>query len=374
MKILVNYLPVYKGGGLQNAINFWLSSFKFNTNDEWICITRKGSEISLLNTDERHKIIEVNINTNHILRLFYDNIYLYSFARKYNIDVIFTLVGPGPIFRKYRKINGWHEPAFVYPDSIYWERISFKIKMMHYFKYLYAKIALKRADFISVQTNTMQTRMIKYRNIPESKICIVPNGITSFSEIDFLSKDKEELFIGLKSKIKLLVLTEPIIHKNIEYIIEMAESLDDKFVFIISFDENSNVYAKKIVNQVNIKKLNHKIIFIGRVLHKEIKKIYENIDAVFLPTILESFSANYIEAMYYKKPIFTSELDFAKEVCGNYAIYFNYLNPLSGIEKLNEFYFNGGVKNFKPIDNTLIKYPNWEERFGLYYNIIANKK
>ena len=38
---------------------------------------------------------------------------------------------------------------------------------------------------------------------------------------------------------------------------------------------------------------------------------------------MESFSSTYLEAMSFGRPILTSDLDFAREVCGNSAAYFN---------------------------------------------------
>ena len=44
---------------------------------------------------------------------------------------------------------------------------------------------------------------------------------------------------------------------------------------------------------------------------------------MFLPTLLECFSASYAEAMVMKKPILTSDLGFAHTVCKDAAVYFD---------------------------------------------------
>ena len=46
-----------------------------------------------------------------------------------------------------------------------------------------------------------------------------------------------------------------------------------------------------------------------------------------LPTLMESFSASYPEAMYFGLPIVTSDLDFARETCGSAAIFVNPWDP-----------------------------------------------
>ena len=78
--------------------------------------------------------------------------------------------------------------------------------------------------------------------------------------------------------------------------------------------------------------------------------LYNQVDAVILPTLLESFSSVYVDALKFRKPIFTSNREFAKEICGNAAFYFNpfsaqdiyntletaFKNRTTMAEKLNE--------------------------------------
>lgn len=45
-----------------------------------------------------------------------------------------------------------------------------------------------------------------------------------------------------------------------------------------------------------------------------------------MPTLLESFSGTYLEAMKAGCPILTSDRDFAREVCGEAALYFDPLD------------------------------------------------
>jgi len=55
--------------------------------------------------------------------------------------------------------------------------------------------------------------------------------------------------------------------------------------------------------------------------------LYASVDGMILPTLLESFSGTYVEAMHYGVPVFTSDRDFARDVCGDAAYYFDPLNP-----------------------------------------------
>lgn len=60
----------------------------------------------------------------------------------------------------------------------------------------------------------------------------------------------------------------------------------------------------------------------GPVAHHDGPQLYRECQASFLPTVLETFSASYPEAMAMCLPIVTTDLDFARDVCGDAALYF----------------------------------------------------
>ena len=56
---------------------------------------------------------------------------------------------------------------------------------------------------------------------------------------------------------------------------------------------------------------------------------------MLLPTLLECFSANYVEAMAMRRPIVTTDLGFAHTVCGEAALYFQPMNPRAALAQLD---------------------------------------
>ena len=73
---------------------------------------------------------------------------------------------------------------------------------------------------------------------------------------------------------------------------------------------------------------------VGRLSPLNAPHLYEEVDYMFLPTLLECFSASYVEAMAMKVPILTSDLSFARTVCGDAALYFDPLDPVSIAKKI----------------------------------------
>ena len=51
--------------------------------------------------------------------------------------------------------------------------------------------------------------------------------------------------------------------------------------------------------------------------------MYQQCDIVFQPTLLECFTAAYPEAMRMERPIITTDLEFARGLCGKAAEYYS---------------------------------------------------
>ena len=76
---------------------------------------------------------------------------------------------------------------------------------------------------------------------------------------------------------------------------------------------------------------------LGPISSKECPQHYNNADALFLPTLLECFTASYPEAMVMKRPILTSNLAFARQICGEgNALFFDPLNDVDIADKIEQ--------------------------------------
>src|SRR5690606_5173583 len=78
------------------------------------------------------------------------------------------------------------------------------------------------------------------------------------------------------------------------------------------------------------------IVYLGKVSIYQCPSLYQQSDYLFLPTLLECFSASYAEAMKMKNIILTSDLDFAKGICGDAAVYFNPLDEIDIVNRILE--------------------------------------
>lgn len=214
-----------------------------------------------------------------------------------------------------------HIPYLVYPNSPVWKFLS--IGRMLIMKSMLALITrnLKYANYIFVQTQTMKIRLNRYFKTPLSDIHILPNSI-SFTSVQKIT----EIDLTNLETIKLLFLSKYYPHKNFEILIDLGKKIRDQDLPIsisVTLDKSDSKESLQFLDRLQKENLSNIIVNLGHIEMNDVGKTYEQHNGLFLPSYLESFSGTYIEAMYFGRPIFTSDLDFAHEVCKDVAYYFD---------------------------------------------------
>ena len=114
-----------------------------------------------------------------------------------------------------------------------------------------------------------------------------------------------------------------------EIFIPLAKKIKEQalhYQIIITISKNQSKEAKLYCQKIIQESLDSVIINVGSVYLEDIPHLYQLTDGLLLPTLLESYSGTYIEALFYEKPIFTSYFDFTKTVCKEAAFYFDPFN------------------------------------------------
>jgi glycosyltransferase involved in cell wall biosynthesis len=132
-------------------------------------------------------------------------------------------------------------------------------------------------------------------------------------------------FARLAGAWKLLYVGQYYPHKNLEAAIRLFRECRDELrdVVLVTTIDARLPGAARFLRDVKRYGLEDHIVNVGPVPHDELAAYYENADAFFMPTLLETFCIPYLEAMCFELPVLTSDLDFAHEVCGQAALYFD---------------------------------------------------
>lgn len=131
---------------------------------------------------------------------------------------------------------------------------------------------------------------------------------------------------------KLLCLTRYYSHKNLELLVELfrrhGAELHDVAV-VLTIDRAQHPRARALLERIERLGLERQLVTVGALPQAGLGAYFGHVSGLILPTLLESFSATYIEAMHYRVPILTSDLDFARGICGDAALYFDPWRPES---------------------------------------------
>lgn len=363
--IVINAATLRVGGGKSVAINFLKNLFTTNNNEYKYVIFLPFDQdyISMCQKLNDHFTIFFvpKYLHNPLFKSFLEH-WVINKCKNYNYDTIFNLGNYAlPIKEKYQVVL-FHFPYAVYPESLIWEKLPFmdfiRFKAMSYL----FKNRLKYANKIICQTEVMEKRLKEIYKFENT--VIIPNAV-SLDAFEIISSYDERIDnLASNKNLKLLLFSYYYPHKNFEILIPSAKKIKEKKLninFIITISEQQSLGAKIFLENIKSNNLEDIIINIGPVKMNLVPLLYKSVDGLFLPTLLESFSGTYIEAMYFKKIILTSELDFAKNICKDYAIYFDAMNVdsiMHAISKIDEV--NRAQLLNKAYSNVL-KYKNWPE-------------
>lgn len=244
--------------------------------------------------------------------------------KKINPDCVFSVFGPSWWTPSKPHLVGYAYSHYVYPDSPFFQNISFierfKTKL---FKTIHTYFLKRNGNYFVSETEDITERLGKLLNCRRDNLFTVTNTYNdSFNH--FQSSNSKILSVKEKNEFRFLSLCSYASHKNlgilnkvIPLLKKMAPEKNIKFVLTIDpslFEKNFDEGVKE------------SIINIGRIDVAKCPQLYEECDALFLPTTLECFSANYPEAMKMHRPILTSNLSFATTVCNDAALYFDPYN------------------------------------------------
>ncbi|HAH59033.1 MAG: glycosyltransferase [Lentimicrobium sp.] len=241
-----------------------------------------------------------------------------------NPDVVFTIFGP--IFWKPRSLHlaGFAIPFCIYKESPYFtEAPRFELFKRKLINRMRTKLFLQNTDYLVVETEEVKERMIQSFGINSDRIAVVSNTVSNIYHQPSAWSDKIKLPPRIPGEFRLITLSANHLYKNLRIIDPVITRLrmlkpELNIKFILSIQPH----------QIKISKENLKYVhFTGPVKVNECPHLYQQCDFMFLPSLLDCFSASYPEAMKMGLPILTSDMPFAHNVCKDAAIYFDPVNP-----------------------------------------------
>ncbi|MEY3391585.1 MAG: hypothetical protein RLZZ322_433 [Verrucomicrobiota bacterium] len=238
-------------------------------------------------------------------------------------QMCFTIFGPSYLWLDIPEISGFADPSVTNPNRYYLRNHPLGPKLSTLFKVWVKTLAIRRVRRFWVETSTAKAGLARRLGISPDRIDVVPNAVN-------------RLFVSLpepppSGRIRILHLSAYYPHKNHAFLLPVAKALrrlypDFDFEFVVTLPQDGQPW-KELSAGFDQAGFADRIRTLGYLEVKNCPAAYRDCHVVFHPSLLEVFSATYLEAFAAGRPVVASDLDFAHEVCGDAASYFDPLSP-----------------------------------------------
>lgn len=321
MKFLINASNIKVGGGVQVTDSICRALGQFEQHEfvvvlsSWIRSIRKVCA-SFANV----KVYEYDIKNSLETLLSGRDAFLDQLVQSEGVDAVLTVFGPSRWNPRCKHLCGFASAQLVLKDSPYyiqrlplslWCKEKVRNTILRWYYKACGPNYYTENPYISEKVKslfgvpTVYTVTNYYNQVFDQGNRWVPYALPPFDGIT------------------LLTVTAAYPHKNLGIAVKAARILEERkvdfdFRFVLTVHETEMGSIPE--------PLRRHFLFIGKVDIAVCPSLYRQADIMFQPTLLECFTATYPEAMKMEVPILTTDLEFARGLCGDAALYYS---PLS---------------------------------------------
>jgi glycosyltransferase involved in cell wall biosynthesis len=211
----------------------------------------------------------------------------------------------------------------------------FKARQQVY-KYVVSHVLRKSAAII-VPSQFVKNDITAFSGINPEKINI------TYEAADQIV-DKPQPFPFLKDEKFLMYVGRPMIHKNLQRLVEAFSSLQTRhpeLKLVLAGKQDANY--EQLTEQVERKEISN-VIFTGFVSEGQLRWLYEHCLAYVFPSLSEGFGLPGLEAMLNGAPVISSNTTSLPEIYGDGAYYFDPLDVISMAKAINEVIVNKDLR------------------------------
>ncbi|MDH5388276.1 MAG: glycosyltransferase [Gammaproteobacteria bacterium] len=373
-KIILNATTLPKGGGIQACVSFIHKSLDLSKNIDWVYIVsdKVAGELQKFGT----------VIPNYRLIIFNESPAKNVDSRKRLLklsedlapDAIFTFFGPAYVKFKRPHLCGVADGWVTHSTRLAYQSLdSITSKILTFMRCLYKGYWYRYADQWVVEADCAKKGMVRRIRVPEESVHVVKNTCATH----YTEKVNKPYLFNTGKHTKILTLSSYYPHKNLNIIPYIAQQLkkmgydDFQFIITIAKETPEDYHIIELCKQLGVVDCVNNI---GPVNIIDGPALYAAVDIVLQPSLLETFSANYPEAMAQKKPIVTTDLDFAHDICEDAALYYPPDDAKSAAECIDKLINNDDLVNNLTQNGRKIleKLPTSMDKYYAYESILIN--
>jgi glycosyltransferase involved in cell wall biosynthesis len=371
VKIVVNAVPLRVAGGRSVGLNFIASAPRLAPDCEIVAFVPSGCGYEGINAPNL-SVRPVPPSFHRLaLRPAIDWIWWPRTLARESPAVVFSM-GNIPLPTHLPQVVVLQQAFITHANSEAWNAYSAVEAMQLRFL---ARAFRKRARYASIVATQTEVCAERVRSDYGVKcVVVVPNAATP------LPADRaphELTSLPRNPGPTLVCLSRYYPHKNIEVFLPLAREIraaHSSVRLVTTFDAADHRKAADLLARRESEGLGDVWVNLGAVDRADIPRLLSSCSGLLLPTLLESYSGTYVEAMQYGLPIFTSDRDFAHEVCGEGAFYFDPHSPQSILQCITAAFASEGTihEHVEYGRQRLSALPTWDDVARRYLDLLRS--
>jgi glycosyltransferase involved in cell wall biosynthesis len=264
----------------------------------------------------------------------------------------------------------------MYPEMDFWDAYGPVSRRFRHLKDRFRRRALQRAPQVIFENGDLAARAIRHLGLDPARVHVVRAAPADAVRPGIGHADTAARCSRLPPGFRVLLLSGLQINKNFSLLPRIAEALARdhgvRDVVFITTLPRGHPGTRAYLADAAGRGVGDMIFNFGPVAYAGCAELYSHVDAVILPSRLESFSNTIAEAWVMGRPLLISDLDWARDLCGDGALYIRYDDARDAAGKILRL--KGDPDHRAAVvaagRRVLATYPTSEERFRAYLAII----
>lgn len=369
MKILINASNLKVGGGIQVADSICGQLYRFTQHQFVVVLSNYMTKTKeRIREFKNIEVVNYDVRNSFETLVFGRDKFLDSLVEKRAVECVVTIFGPSRWNPKVRHISGFAMPHLVLGNSPYFKELRGFNKLKSRLKNAMLDVYFRRStnEFYTENPYISDLLACKW---PSKRIYTITNY---YNQIFDNPQAWQHVDLPKFDGTTLLCVSANYPHKNLSIARRIAYYLRDKypsFRFRFVFTISSEQYDVP-------DELKEYFVLLGKVDISECPSLYEQADIAFQPSLLECFTATYPEAMRMSRPIITTDLEFARGLCGDAALYYSPLSAEQAAECIFRLSHDADLARqlIETGQKQLTHFDNYAERAQKIISLCENSK
>ena len=341
MRVLINGINLSSAGGKTLGRHLLRAFDDLASRHELIALVADVSGLAHEVPARNIELVEVKRRGPRMLWRMADDLFrIRAYCRRYRPDVCYSLGDIAPARLPCPHAVLVHNAWLLYDTADLAKRLSWRDRLVyrHYYPWFFRRMC-RTVSAVTVQTPVVARRLLARYPLSQAQVRVIPSACTMHPRTAGQEPPAPSALAAHSDQIRLLFLARFYPHKNHEVLLPVLRELRrrqrlDRFHFFLTLSTQYSA-VRKLLDR--LAEFGPALTNLGPLPPQTVPQYLTHCHALFLPTLLETFGLVYLEAMACGTPVLTSDRDFSRYVCQDYASFFEPADPTDIVDQLLAF-------------------------------------